>query len=280
MMYIQVLSKGAFFRYYVLAGAYDASQRFTQESSMKKKDPGIFITEGIEKYMHMVQTVYADTLVMAALYGSAATGSYVYGISDINLLLVVDPPSPSKLFDLGERTFKIVGKYRITPHVLSKSELLGSADVFPVEYLEISSTMDLIHGDNLFEQLDISRKNLRHQVEAMLRGEINSLRQIILAASAKEKLFGRELQQWAGRQFTLYRALLNLAGEKEKSGHTDVRLVTDDLAEIFSLSVTPFHDMEDIREGIKLSKSHKEVVSSLLKEYITMAEKVDGPTYR
>lgn len=247
---------------------------------MKKKDPGIFIAEGIEKYMGMVQAVYGDTLIMAALYGSAATGSYVYGISDINMLLVVDPASPNKLFDLGERTFKIVGKYRITPHVLSKGELLGSADVFPVEYLEISSTMDLIHGENLFEQLKISRVNLRHQVETMLRGEINSLRQIILASSGKDKLFGREVQQWAGRQFTLYRALLNLAGEKEKSGHTDVRLVADDLAEIFSVSATAFHDLEDIREGIKLSKTHREVVSALLKEYIIIAEKVDGPTYR
>lgn len=244
---------------------------------MKSKDPEVFITEAIEAYMGIVQTVYADSLKMAALYGSAATGTYVPSVSDINLLCVVDPASPRRLFDLGERSRKVTRKYRITPHILSLKELETSSDVFPVEYLEIGETMELLHGTDLISSLEIDRKNLRHQVETMVRGEINSLRQLIITSFSRQKLFALELREWAGRQSALFRGVLRLTGREQGISRHDI---IEHLAETFDIPQRPLLELEDLREGVKLSRDLQEVVSELLLAYIAVAEKIDGPEYR
>ncbi len=247
---------------------------------MKRKDPEVFIAEAIAAYMGVVQEVFSDSLVMAALYGSAATGNYVSSVSDINLLFVVDPPSPKRLFDLGERARKITEKYRITAHIISKQELLSSSDVFPVEYLEIGASMELIHGTDLVSSLKIDKKNLRHQVEAMIRGEINSLRQLIITSWSRQRFFFLELRSWAGRQSALFRALLRLTGEDTISELKNIRTVIEHVSEIFEISLKPLQELEDLREGVKLSRDLQEVISDLLLAYIQIAEKLDGPTYR
>lgn len=246
---------------------------------MVRKDPDIHITRGIEKYMEHIQAVFADSLVMAALYGSAATGHYIAGVSDINMLFVVDPPSPKRLFELAERTKRVAGKYRITPHILSKQELFSSADVFPVEYLEIGETMELIHGTNLIEELKIDRKNLRHQVESMIRGEINSLRQLVLTQGGRRKLFFQDLRLWAGRQAALMRSLLRLVKHEHKQDLNPKHII-EEIVEAFEVAPRPLLEVEDLREGVHVSRDIVDVISDLLMDYIHIAEILDGPTYR
>ncbi len=245
---------------------------------MRKKKSEVFIPEGIEKYMTVVQEVYGDELLMAALYGSAATGSYVTGVSDINMLFVVQEPNVERLIDLGQRSRRITETYRITAHILSKQELLTSGDVFPVEYLEIADTMELIHGTDLITSMAIDKKNLRHQVESMIRGEINSLRQLVIASFGRRKLFTRELRMWAGRQAALFRALMRLTGSD--SQRHDAYAAAEQLAETFEISSKPLLDLEDLREDKPVSRSIEEIIGDVLHAYITIAEIIDGPTYR
>ena len=247
---------------------------------MKRKTSEVVITNAVEKYMHAVQEVVGDELAMAALYGSAATGDYVLGVSDVNLLFVVEAPSPKHLFELGEKTRGITRKYRVTAHVLSKQELVSSADVFPVEYLEIGSTMELIHGTDLITSLEVHTHNLRHQVESMIRGEINSLRQLIITLSARQRELAEELRMWSGRQAALFRALLRLTGGKQKAEARDLRQVIEHIADTFSVSAKPFLELEDVREGIKVTRSIQDIAGDILLNYISIAEIIDGPTYR
>ena len=77
-----------------------------------------YVTKAVDIFMPILTGIYDDSLVMTALYGSAAAGGWVQGVSDINILIVVDNADPSRLFELGKSARKILAKYRITPHIL------------------------------------------------------------------------------------------------------------------------------------------------------------------
>ena len=49
-----------------------------------------YVTKAIDVFMPILTGVYGDSLVMTALYGSAAAGGWVQGVSDINILIVVE----------------------------------------------------------------------------------------------------------------------------------------------------------------------------------------------
>ena len=240
-----------------------------------------YVTKAIDVFMPILTGVYGDSLVMTALYGSAAAGGWVQGVSDINILIVVDNADPTRLFELGKSARKTLAKYRITPHILSKKELLTSSDIFPVEYLELKNTMLLIQGDDLFIEMEIANKNLRHQVESMLRGSVQTLRQIILGTSGDSRLLKRTLSDWAGSQLSLFRALISLTDAMKGSAGTEeasTENLISQLASRFDINQEPFDKLLELRTSVsnKASLQLQELVVDLQTQYLAMLDVVDS----
>jgi len=237
-----------------------------------------YVTKAIDVFMPILTVVYGESLVMTALYGSAAAGGWVQGVSDINILIIVDNADPVRLFELGKNARKTLAKFRITPHVLSKKELLTSSDIFPVEYLELKNTMLLIQGDDLFIDMEIANKNLRHQVESMLRGSVQTLRQIILGTSGDNRLLKRTLSDWAGSQLSLYRALISLTDAKGPSVTNGTDTLIPQLAARFAINQEPFVKLLELRtSGTAIdSRQGQELVIDLQKQYLSMLDVVDS----
>lgn len=241
-----------------------------------------YVTKAIDVFMPILAGVYGESLVMTALYGSASAGGWVHGVSDINILIVVDNADPARLFELGKNARKTLAKYRITPHILSKKELLTSSDIFPVEYLELKNTMLLIQGDDLFIEMKIANKNLRHQVESMLRGSVQTLRQIILGTSGDNRLLKKTLSDWAGSQLSLYRALINLTDIKAGTSGIDNSSGTDtlipQLASRFDINQETFAKLLELRTSGPANASLQvpELVIDLQTQYLSMLDVVDS----
>lgn len=241
-----------------------------------------YAAKAIDVFMSILRTAYGDSLVMTALYGSAAAGGWVQGVSDINVLIVVDSADPARLFDLGKNARKTLAKYRITPHILSKKELLTSSDIFPVEYLELKNTMLLLQGEDLFIDMEIASKNLRHQVESMLRGSVQTLRQIILGTSGDNRLLKRTLSDWAGSQLSLFRALISLIDAKRDTAGTEELSGTDNLiaqlASRFEINQEPFVKLLELRTSgtADASLQVKELVIGLQTQYLAILDVVDS----
>ena len=238
---------------------------------MKPHDTQAFIDEAAQKAVDVLKEVFSQRLVMAALYGSAVTGTYAKEVSDINILAAVSSLTSddlSRTASLGKKGFS---SYRITPLVLTVEELENSSDVFPVEYLEIKETMKLLYGRSLFDSIDPGRQNIRHQVETMTRGALNALRQIILLSSESSRTLSQELKSWSGRQMPLLKALLRL------SEHTpDPQRYVEQAEELLGCSLDSLKQVKSLREGNISREKLKQLALSLEADYARMAEAVDA----
>jgi hypothetical protein len=181
---------------------------------IKDKRPDLFITDAVEKTMAVLGQVYSDEQILSAsLYGSAAKGNFVSGLSDINMFVVIKDESADRLLEAASSFGTILEDYRVKLFLMTSLELQESADMFPLEYLEMRETQKLLSGEDLLSSLAIDRSHYRYQCEQRLRGSITTLRQLILASGSRKKMMLEQYLIWCGKQDTLFRALIRLRDE-------------------------------------------------------------------
>ena len=89
------------------------------------------------EFVSLARRVFSDDLVALILYGSYLKSTFVQGVSDINVLVIVAENRPVALARIGSEGARLLRRHRITPLVLTRREFVSSADVFPMEYLDI-----------------------------------------------------------------------------------------------------------------------------------------------
>ena len=168
------------------------------------------------EFTPLVRSVFGDALESITLYGSVVKPTFDPSTSDVNVLVLVAEASPAALREFGRRSRRLLRNYRITPLLLTTAEFTNSADVFPMEYLDIKAAHTVIDGRDVTADLQISDQNLRHEVEHALRGSLVALRQLTIAASRsrpfRKALLQRRLLEWYGSLSAILRGLLRLSG--------------------------------------------------------------------
>ncbi len=164
----------------------------------------------LEQFTEALQAAWGSTLQAVVLYGSqAAPGAMLTG-SDYNTLLIVSAARPEDLL----RAAPIVSAWREAGHpppmTMTAAEWRGSADVFPIEYADILARHRVLYGSLDTTGVQVSAKDLRHQLEFEARGKVLQLRAGVLAtagnADAQVALLARSVSSFA----TIGRALLRL----------------------------------------------------------------------
>ena len=238
----------------------------------KKKEK---IKKIVEKsFLDILKNTFEKNLVSVTLYGSYVTENFVEGVSDINILVLLDTPSPQSIVVLGKAAHKLMRRYKITPLILSKTEFMNSADVFPMEYLDIQEWHSVLYGEDETKSLTLTRKNLRHQLEDRLRGNVASLRQLIIASRGKERILGRFLKNWYGSLNALYKGLLRLKEVTAIPSHS--KDLIKKINELFQVDVKPFLQLIEFRKGEKVNP--RNLVYNLvttLEKLIAEVDKID-----
>jgi predicted nucleotidyltransferase len=148
----------------------------------------------------------------ALLYGSAARGDYIVGRSNINLMLVLDDPSPTLLRALAP-AFAAWRKTAAEPPLLiSRAEWARASDVFPIEITDMRAGYRVLRGADPLGNARVQPGDLRQALERELRGKLLRLRQGYAAAAGDEKALGALAAGSAATVLVLLRALLTLAG--------------------------------------------------------------------
>ncbi len=87
---------------------------------------------------------------------------------------------------LDFKTLNDLKKLNISPMIFSRTEINNALDVFPVEFLNIKLHHKLIYGEDILQDIDVSKDKLRHQLEFEFRSKLIHLRQSYLKANGED----------------------------------------------------------------------------------------------
>jgi len=229
------------------------------------------------EFVALARSVFGEKLVSLTLYGSYLKETFTPGVSDVNVLVIVGESSDAALRDLGAKGSRLMRRHGITPLILTRREFVTSADVFPMEYLDIVETHQVLVGPDVTSELEIDRSNLRHQIEHQLRGNLVSLRQLAVAAGRprlfKKVLLRRELQQWYGRLAAILRGLLRYKGKTDLPGSPEELVAA--VNEAFGFESGPIMQLLACRNRRECPDSF-ELIDSMLARLTKLVEVVDG----
>jgi predicted nucleotidyltransferase len=218
---------------------------------------------------------FGNDLISLMLYGSAASGAYVKGKSDINILVVLTPGGMNRL----ENAFSLVKSWRkrnvAVPLVLTKDFISSSLDAYPIEFLNMKNNSVLIHGENVLEPLVFKPEDLRLQIERELKSKILLLREGYLESEGSV----RQIRQLIGKSLTAFVAIFNaMLYLKQTPTPRDKRETMLEMKRVFTIDASIFMLCSEIRHGAD-KLSGKEVID-VFKKYLREAEKasviIDG----
>lgn len=191
------------------------------------------------------QSALGMDLLALILYGSAATGNYVPGKSDVNFLVIL---TEAGLDDL-ERIVDVVSKWkkkRVACIFMTQAYIASSVDAYPVEFLNMQLNHRLLFGTDILTELTFLSRDLRLQLERELKGKIFHLRQGWLECEGKDKGLRQLIKLSLGAFVPLFKALLFLRGYEIPSGRRDV---IKSLSLAYPIDPDIFLRCIDLREG-------------------------------
>jgi predicted nucleotidyltransferase len=230
------------------------------------------------EFAPVVREAFGSDLESIIIYGSYLKETFVPGVSDINVLVLLKQVDASKLAAFGKTAQRVVRRNRIAPLILSTEEFTTSADVFPMEYLDIVTTHKLVHGEDSTLELRLSREHLRHQVEHQLRGHLLSLRQLVVASSARRtsrRALRKELHRWCGSLSAILRGVLRLHAAETIPGSD--REIVSQLNKVTGLEPGPITELVESRSGSAIDS--RQLILRLvdrLGELVRIVDRMDG----
>lgn len=166
-----------------------------------------------ERFAEELEHAFGARLRSVVLHGSLARGEAVKGVSDINLLVLLDDVDAAALRTAAPLVRRWAKAGNTAPLLLSWNEWLRSADAFAIEVADMKDARTVLRGDDPVADLEVARRELRLQAERELRGKLVQLRSGLLLTGERPAEVGRLLLA-ALPSFTTYaRAVIRLHGE-------------------------------------------------------------------
>jgi hypothetical protein len=165
-----------------------------------------------ERLVRDLEGKWGRNLLSAAVYGSAAGEGFDPRWSDVNLLLVVRDMDRAGGADTRKAFRKWTAAGNPLPLVMDPDFIRRSADVFPIEWMDMKEKHRVILGRDPLKALKVGRKNLRLELERELKGNLLRLQGKYRLIAGK-RAQARELMvlSWSTFQ-NLFRAFLRLKG--------------------------------------------------------------------
>jgi predicted nucleotidyltransferase len=218
-----------------------------------------------------LRSTHRDNLVSVVLYGSAAAGDFVPHQSDYNILVALKKIGPKDLRNAQACIREWTRLGHPVPVYFTVSELQNAADVFPIEFHQMSVARRVLFGPDVLADLNISDKFLRLQAEYELRSKLIQLRRHYIPASASVDGLKNLMAESLASFVALFRAVLIIHGIQPPATKPEI---VDMTVRQLGINGLPFEKIFDIRED-KLNNSLDEITANqLFGEYMEQIEKV------
>jgi nucleotidyltransferase-like protein len=205
------------------------------------------------------------------LFGSAVSGHFHPGLSDLNMFCVLRDASLARLLALGPTTKWWTGQKQPPPLCMTRQELERSTDVFTIELLDMVQHHRVLHGQDVLRGLHIPLNLHRVQVEYELREKLILLRQHLLVADDNDSRLWDVLLHSAPSFATLFRHALIVLGTDAPPTR---REAVHELAKRMQFDLSAIVQVLDVRE--RRPEARKLDVKELCGRYLAAIEKVAG----
>ena len=227
--------------------------------------------EHFAEFIDDLRFTHGRNLRSVTLYGSAAAGDFIPKHSDYNILIALDTIGPADLRNAHACIREWARMGNPTPIYFTVSELQNAADVFPIEFHQMSIAHKVLYGADVLAGLNISDKFLRHQIEYELRSKLLQLRRQYIPASASvdglKRLMAESLPSFA----ILFGAALILKGvQPPATKHEIVPLAAVE----FGIDGSPFEKIFNIRENNFVIGLDDTSANALFGEYLEQVGKM------
>lgn len=223
----------------------------------------------IDEFVKRIRDAGGTNVESVVLFGSAISGDFHPGLSNVNLLCVLRDASFQALQALSPAAKWWDKQKQPPPLCMTKLELQRSTDVFTIELLDMQQHHRMLFGDDPLKDLQISMDLHRVQVEYELREKLVLLRQHLLVADRNESRLWDLLLHSAPSFSTLFRhALMALHGETQLSRREAIHA----LGQRMGFDPSAMQQVLDVRE--KKVDRKKIDVTDLAARYLACIEKV------
>ncbi len=222
----------------------------------------------IDDFVKRIRETAGANLESIILFGSAVSGDFHPGLSNINLLCILHDCSFGALQALAP-VAKWWDKQKQPPLCMTRKELERSTDVFTIELLDMQQHHRVLFGEDVVQGLRISMHIHRVQVEYELREKLILLRQqVLLAAGSNSRLWELTLRSVPSFGTLFRHALIALGDDAPASRREALQALSTKMG--FDLSAV--YQLLDVREHKIDSK--KIDISELSGPYLAAIERV------
>jgi hypothetical protein len=216
-----------------------------------------------------------DNLRSVVLYGSAVTGEFTFGHSDLNTLCLLHNAGSTQLEELHPAAEWWSRQGNPPPLIFTHDELIRFADVFSIELLDIKMRHRVLFGEDFLAALEVPLPLHRLQVERELRTATIRLRQAILAAPLSNRAHLHIMSSSISTFCALFRhALLAIHQPMPETR----RAALEAVASLTGADPSAFRNILDWREG--KCRANEIDVEAALHNYLTLVEVVTNEVDR
>ena len=110
-----------------------------------------------------------DDIVSLIAYGSALYANENRSLNPVQLLIVLKEVEFKSMRRLRNVYASLDSQIQISPMLATVEELMTSTDVFPITFLEMKRSYQVLSGEDVLKDLDISEEYLRLRCEQELK---------------------------------------------------------------------------------------------------------------
>lgn len=172
------------------------------------------MADELKKFISALTATHGENLRSVVLYGSSVVGGLVDDEAPKKVLVVLDHITPTDL----KAANRIAEEWRLEgnplPVYFTSEEMADAADVFPIEFIDMSEVRHVLYGKDPFETLDVGTHNLRHQLEYELRGKLTRLRRLYMTVTHNPNRLAELMSNSLDSFAVLFRHVLAMLGSE------------------------------------------------------------------
>jgi predicted nucleotidyltransferase len=222
----------------------------------------------VQPFLEEILSAYRERIHSIYITGSAITEDFHEDRSDVNSIIVLKKMD-LKFLELLAPLGKKYAKRRVAaPLIMTPEYIESSLDVFPIEFLNFKLIHKTVFGEDVFDAIQVGRRDLRHQCERELKVKLIWLRQGYLASLGDRKLLTESFVNSITGYIPLFRGIIFLLGGEPPAGQADV---ISALAKTAHISTDVFaRVLREKKERIKLSLVE---LNTIFEDYYNTTEK-------